>query len=425
VSEQRLHVYLDGRLVGVLSQSGSGDLRFTYDDEYRRPQATPLSLSMPLSARQHRKRTVLPFFQGLLPDSEEALRSIARRFEVSERNPFALLAHVGADVAGALQVLPVGMDPVDGIRDALRAPAALSTGEVEEMLSHAVTEYADGTPVDQRAGRFSVAGAQPKIALHRREDGQWAVAGGAHPTTHILKPVTGSMRRIDVVEWMTMQAARELGLNVAEAGIERIGRWQVLVSTRYDRLRDGEVWRRIHQEDLCQSLGVSPAKKYQRRDGGPGTAAIAALLGALPLADDRRAVGEAFYRGLVFNTLAACTDAHAKNYSLILDGERVRLAPLYDLASFAAYWDLESPIDLAMSIGGEYRVQQLTGAAIAAEARRFGLSEAQGAEIVADMRARLADAFEAAGALVAQADPSTQAVAEDLVRGIRYLPLTD
>ena len=33
MSEQRLHVYLDGRLVGVLSQSGSGDLRFTYDDE--------------------------------------------------------------------------------------------------------------------------------------------------------------------------------------------------------------------------------------------------------------------------------------------------------------------------------------------------------------------------------------------------------
>ncbi|WP_157987450.1 HipA N-terminal domain-containing protein [Jiangella endophytica] len=102
-----LDVHLDGRLCGRLTQSTSGNVTFEYDSAYRASDdATPLSLSMPLTAAVHRKRAVMPYLQGLLPGSEEALRSIARRYSVSANIPFALLEHVGIDAAGAIQLVP-------------------------------------------------------------------------------------------------------------------------------------------------------------------------------------------------------------------------------------------------------------------------------------------------------------------------------
>jgi len=422
MSTRELHVFLDGTLAGQLTQSGGGDLRFVYDNAYRQQNAaTPLSLSMPLTAREHRKRVVLPFFQGLLPDSEQAIRAIARRFDVSERNPFALLEHVGADVAGALQVLAPDTAATDAEHHGAE-PSALTDGDVETLLDHAVSEYDDGTPFDSASGRFSVAGAQPKIALHRRGDERWAVADGAHPTTHIIKPVAGGLRRIDVVEWITMTAAAQLGLTVAGAELTRIGKWPVFVTPRYDRELVGDRWRRLHQEDLCQALAVSPTKKYQRRDGGPGTAAIGELLRSLPFDADRGAAGEAFYRALIFNTIAACTDAHAKNYALLLDGGHVRLAPLYDLASYAGYWDRWSGIDVAMSIGGEYRLQRMSTDGLVGEGRRFGLTPDAASAILESTRDGLVSAFESARAAMSHLDSDGAAVADELIRGVHDLP---
>jgi serine/threonine-protein kinase HipA len=59
-------------------------------------------------------------------------------------------------------------------------------------------------------------------------------------------------------------------------------------------------------------------------------ATIARLFRELLVAADRRPTARAFYDALVFNVISACTDAHAKNYSVILEGRSVRLAPLYD-----------------------------------------------------------------------------------------------
>lgn len=111
---RELDVYLDGRWCGRITQSSEGNLTFEYDDAYRTSSAaTPLSLSMPLTAALHRKRVVLPYLQGLLHDSEEALRAIARRYSVSANYPFALLEHVGVDAAGAIQLVPTGSASID------------------------------------------------------------------------------------------------------------------------------------------------------------------------------------------------------------------------------------------------------------------------------------------------------------------------
>ncbi|MEZ2388266.1 HipA N-terminal domain-containing protein [bacterium RCC_150] len=75
MSTRELHVYLDGESCGVLQQTHAGNLTFSYDDSYRTgPHPTPLSLSMPMAVKVHKKRAIPPFLQGLLPDREEALR---------------------------------------------------------------------------------------------------------------------------------------------------------------------------------------------------------------------------------------------------------------------------------------------------------------------------------------------------------------
>lgn len=65
---------------------------------------------------------------------------------------------------------------------------------------------------------------------------------------------------------------------------------------------------------------------------------------------------QTFLDALALNWLIGGTDAHAKNFSLLLGaGGRVRLAPLYDIASRIAYdpWHPHE-LRLAMRIGDEY-----------------------------------------------------------------------
>jgi serine/threonine-protein kinase HipA len=417
-----LTVLLDGLPCGHIEQSSGGNLTFTYDEAYRRGSApTPLSLSMPLSAAEHRKRVVLPFLQGLLPDSDDALRALGRRFDVNPANPFALLRYVGSEAAGAVQIVE-GDGAGSDSSDRRRATVPVTEADVARMLAHVVAEYQEGVSDDDAVGRFSLAGAQPKIALHRAADGSWSVPVDGTPTTHILKPVAGVVRRIDVVEQLTMRAAALLGNVVAPSALEQVGPWDVFVTERYDRRLVGDRLIRLHQEDLCQALAVSPAKKYQHRDGGPGLADVARLVRSLPDEVDRVAVGHDFYRAFVFNVVVAGTDAHAKNYSILLDGRRVRLAPLYDLISFAPYWNGTSRLDSAMSVGGEYSLSRIELSALVAAGSSLGVTTGDAAAIVDDVRRRVVEAFEAALAELPQA-LAESSVAGDVVESVMRLPL--
>lgn len=219
-----------------------------------------------------------------------------------------------------------------------------------------------------------------------------------------------------------MRAAELLGNEVAQSALVRIEDWNVFVTRRYDRERRSGIWRRLHQEDLCQALSVSPDKKYQHRYGGPGLADVARLVHSLPFETDRVLVGEKFYRAVVFNVIAGCTDAHAKNYSLLLDGPSVRLAPLYDLASYAAYWDGRARLNSAMSVGGEYGLEHIGIEALVAAGQKFGVgSDARG--IVEATRAGMLEAFESARAELEDLGSEVQEIADDLLRGLRQLPL--
>ncbi len=263
-----LDVSLDGVRAGQLEQRPGGTLSFTYDADYAsRPSPTPLSLSMPLSARRHGSRVVSAWLEGLLPDNLAVREEWGRRFQVSARNPFALLRQVGRDAAGAVQVLPVDVDPPDAAErsgDVRR----LSEGEVCDMLL-ALTAGDQGWQVGTGSGRWSLAGAQNKVALHRLDDGVWGVPNDSTPTTHVLKPTSVGTRFADlhVNEFVCGRAAGLLGLRVAHVDLVDFGGAKTLVSTRYDRPRDpAGAWLRLHQEDLLQTMSYPSSKKY-RADG--------------------------------------------------------------------------------------------------------------------------------------------------------------
>lgn len=197
------------------------------------------------------------------------------------------------------------------------------------------------------------------------------------------------------------------------------------MTTRYDRIDDGDRWRRLHQEDLCQALAVPPSKKYQRADGGPGIAAFGGLIQSMPVLADRTAAARAFFSAFVFNAVVAGTDAHAKNYSLMLDGERVRLAPLYDLASYAAYASPGESIQLPMNVNGKYRLDSISTADLVKAGAKLRLSATESTEIVDLMRDGMIGAFEAARDefLSGVSESETEIVANELITSITALPL--
>ena len=184
MSARDLIAYVNGGEMGRVSQSARGRLQFTYADEWLRSQAAfPLSLSMPLQAAPHAHPKIEAFLWGLLPDSASILRSWGRRFQVSARNPFALISHVGEDCAGAVQfVRPERLAELHAQR---RGNVAwLSESEVGQRLLDLRTDHAAWRSIRDK-GQFSLAGAQPKTAL-LFENGRWGVPSGRTPTTHIL-----------------------------------------------------------------------------------------------------------------------------------------------------------------------------------------------------------------------------------------------
>ena len=345
----------NGREIGRVARDNRGRLAFVYAEGWRTARgAYPLSLSMPLTAAEHGHKSIDAFLWGLLPDNDAVLDRWSRRFHVSARNAFALIGNVGEDCAGAIQFVPPGrLDAVTG-----KGPSKvewLDDAAVAARLKLLRTDHAAWRTAHD-TGQFSLAGAQPKTAL-LCESGRWGVPSGSIPTTHILKPPSGELDGHVENEHLCLRLASALGLIAARSQVKWFHDQVAIVIERYDREVTADGIIRVHQEDVCQSLGILPTRKYEN-EGGPGAHAIVELLRTFsgrPGDDVDR-----FVDALAFNWLIGGTDGHAKNYSMLIGGGgRARLAPLYDIASILPYdFDLQR-VRLAMKIGGEYRLRDI------------------------------------------------------------------
>jgi len=190
-------------------------------------------------------------------------------------------------------------------------------------------------------------------------------------------------------EHFCLRLAAHLGLATARSWVKQCGEIPVIVIERFDRLEKAGVIRRIHQEDFCQAAGIRPQLKYQNQ-GGPSPKTIGEILWTFstsPEADVLR-----YAESLIFNWLTAGTDAHAKNYSiLIAGGSRARLSPLYDLASAVPYPQQIQPrkATLAMKIGSHYRIQEIRSRDWSKLARELRISPGEIVDRIGKMADRI------------------------------------
>lgn len=346
--DRSLDVWMQGELVGRLDQD-AGRLVFTYDPGWLgKPNALPLSASLPLRPEPFNDRAARPFFAGLLPEQEKR-DQVARAFGVSARNDFALLDAIGGECAGAVTLTHVGEKPID----------QATSVDYRLLDDHELAAVLDKLPerpllAGEEGIRLSLAGAQDKLPVLVVEDRVALPLHGA-PSSHILKP---AIRRIEdsvYNEGFCLALARAAGLDAVASEIRSVEGRPYLLVTRYDRVAgaDGRP-RRIHQEDFCQALGIAPEYKYQN-EGGPSLVDCFALV--------RKATRPAalylprLLDYLILNTLIGNHDAHAKNYSLVYGEDGTKLTPLYDVLCTAVYPELTPK--MAMKIGGYYEFKDV------------------------------------------------------------------
>lgn len=282
---------------------------------------------------------------------------------------------------------------------------ALSAGVIVPLRTDDIAQWLRRLRADPSAwepptgaGQFSLAGAQAKFAVHF-DAGQWGLATGRIPTTHILKPAIPGLADQDIGEYLAVRAARLAGLPAPEVSVRVFGDERAFVTSRFDRLRTSSGWRRVHQEDMCQALGVAPSRKYEMHQG-PGAAEVAALIRSSVTGGHHEDDVWRFIDALIFNALIVGTDAHAKNYSFLLAPGQVRLSPLYDVNSHLPYQRVGRPSEMSMRIGATTRPDRLTGAHWRLCARGVGVP---GEQVIARVR-ELADAVPEAFAKVAAED---------------------
>jgi len=353
-----LNIIMNGLMIGKLEKTRQGILTFTYNQKWVNTSgARPISLSLPLTEQTYVGDSVYNYFDNLLPDNPQIRARIQARFQIETNQPFDLLASIGKDCVGAIQIIE-GEIPI--FEKEIKYEA-LNEKEVATIMNGYQNNPLGMTDTFQDF-RISIAGAQEKSAFLFHKN-KWCRPLGGTPTTHIFKLPIGYIKhhQMDLSnscenEWLCSQIAKAFGLPVAECEILYFKNVKILAVKRFDRkkAKDNSWIMRLPQEDMCQVLGVSPHLKYQS-DGGPGLKNIMQLLlGSVNSIEDR----DIFYRSQVLFWLLAAIDGHAKNFSIFIKPEgKFQLTPLYDIISahpLIAEKQLQSrKIKMAMALVGK------------------------------------------------------------------------
>ncbi|MBB71831.1 MAG: serine/threonine protein kinase [Legionellales bacterium] len=421
-----LHVLMNGKLTGTLHKRRGGSMSFHYAEPWlAEPAARPISLSLPLATQVHESEKVYNFFDNLLPDDPMTRRRLQARFSLSSSHPFDLLAQIGQDCIGALQITPANSDDID--IHAIQATPVSDSDIANTLKSYQTAPL--GMTEETDDFRISLAGVQEKSAFLYHE-GQWCRPHGTTPTSHIFKLPMGMIahQQINLAnscenEWLCGKIAEAYGLPVAKASIATFADVKVLISERFDRkyADDGSWIIRLPQEDMCQAFGVSSNLKYQS-DGGFGIQKIMGLLRNSSQASIDRAN---FFRAQILFWLLAAIDGHGKNFSIFIEPNgRYRLTPLYDILSvhpLLANRQLEAQkIKMAMAIiGSKNHYRWLNGQRrhILNTANSVGFSPPEALSLLDDMLEKTNNVI----AKVADELPNDfpNAIAEPIFKGIQ------
>jgi serine/threonine-protein kinase HipA len=341
-----LPVYFEDYRVGTIAPTGDGPA-FSYERAWQGLRgAFPVSLTMPLDESEVVPALFAPWAANLLPEAAQ-LTAVGRQLGVAPGDLIGLLSEIGRDTAGALS---------------FGAPGAVSTEDWREVEGEAALErIIDELPrkpflAGEDGVSMSLAGVQSKLAVAVDSSGRICIPLNRSPSTQNLKPDAEHLWGSVENEAFCLALARRCGLAVPGFTTGQAGKRSYLLVERYDRRRVDDGWRRTHQEDFCQALGRWPAAKYERNQTGTRGPSLVDLVEFA-----RRHLGPRDLLALldlaVFNILACNTDAHAKNYSLLVRAGGAALAPAYDIMCAEPYENITR--NLAMTIAGKNRGEHL------------------------------------------------------------------
>jgi serine/threonine-protein kinase HipA len=341
-----LPIYFETRLVGKI-QIGRGGPSFAYDPDWIRLRgAFPISLTMPLRPEPWSAEVFLPWAANLLPENEQ-LRTLGEILGMARSDVIGLLSTIGGETAGALSFGQPGRTgsffwrPVGSEDDLERL--------IEELPSKPFLAGDDGVSM-------SLAGAQTKLAVAVDSEAKICVPTHGSPSTHILKPDAARLPGGVQNEAFCLTLARRLNITVPVITTGRAGKRTYLLVQRFDRTDKDDRWRRLHQEDFCQALGKPPSAKYESNLTGIDGPTVSDMFDL-----NRRHLSPTDIVHLldyvVFNVLACNTDAHAKNYSVMIRASGASLAPMYDVICGAVWGSVTK--SFAQKIGGESRADNL------------------------------------------------------------------
>jgi len=316
-----LDVLLYGERIGTLTRLPGDRVLFAFTEAYIADiDRAILSLSFKDSIGNlitdiRSTQTRLPvFFANLLP--EGTMREyLAARAQVTPEREFFLLATLGQDLPGALEIRP--------------ADGAMT---LDESLDTADTDA-------EAALHFSLAGVQLKFSAIKNARGGLTIPVDGVGGSWIVKLPSTQFPRVPQNEFAMMELARRVGIAVPDtalvpineiaglpSGINVVGSHAYAIK-RFDRASNNT---RVHTEDFAQVFGVYPERKYDRASYRNIAEVVWTEVGEAGIVE--------FLRRLVFNVLIGNADMHLKNWSLIYpDRRRAALAPAYDFVSTIAY----------------------------------------------------------------------------------------
>jgi serine/threonine-protein kinase HipA len=310
-----------------------------------------------------------PYFDNLVAEGWLA-GAQARALGVPRDNRFARLLAFGHDCIGAVSV----RDPRP-----TRQPD-LDAGAPEELAA--------------LASRASISGVQPKLLAIRTAAG-YRPARADETSTHIAKLPSSNLSGIVELEYLSTVAGaallpddRVVELEVAEVkGV----RGDCLLVKRFDRTPESK----LHWEEFSQLLDRPAEARY---DGSYSE--MADFIRRNPRAEP--ADIDRLFRRVLACILVGNNDAHLKNFGMIYEGDRMRLAPVYDFLAVALYPEFNSALALRIGSGPNPRdIAGLGAKHVEALAKSFALSRTALLEAVRDLESRREAAEEAVSSAAA------------------------
>lgn len=353
---EEVRIYYEEFTVGQIVIHDDGSLRFLYDPRWLATNGNfPLSVTLPLRPKEYGDAVITPWLANLLPE-EQQLLSLSRALGLSSSDALAILREIGGDTAGAISIGEPSVRAdwsYESLQDHYGSESkeqALSV-HFDDLGKRPFLAGEDGVRLSLAGGQqktvIAVLGPEgnPKLGLPS-EDDRLAIPKHGAPSTIIIKPDNPNLPGIVENEAYCLTLAGLIGLPVAENRIVQAGDRTALAVARCDRVtRKGGSLRRLHQEDFAQANGLFPGNKYEIGTvSGLDMANLLATRQHLPPGEALKLLDQ-----VIYNILVANTDAHAKNYSMILSSGSL-MTPLYDVST-VLFWDHVS----------QYHAQKLAG----------------------------------------------------------------